>query len=110
MVDWRDKHFSSEPGRRRPAIVVDSSLLINLRVLTIVSLTGDVNLAPPSFSVRIDPARSNGLKKPSYALVWNVQTVAVERTATTRAVVTGAQVSTIRGLLAEFFSASPEDG
>jgi mRNA-degrading endonuclease toxin of MazEF toxin-antitoxin module len=110
LVDWRDKHYSSEPGRTRPAIVVvNSVLLANLRVLTVVPLTGDVNLAPPSLSIRIDPNGRNGLKKPSYALAWNIQTVAVERTTTTNAVVTGAEVNAIRRLIVEYLTTTLED-
>ena len=110
LVDWRDKHYSSEPGRIRPAIVVVSSIfLANLRVLTVVPLTGDVNLAPPSLSIRIDPKHGNGLKKPSYALAWNIQTVAVDRTTTTNAIVTGAEVNAIRRLLVEYLTTALED-
>ena len=110
LVDWCDNHYSSVPGRIRPAIVVVSSIfLANLRVLTVVPLTGDVNLAPPSLSIRIDPKPGNGLKKPSYALAWNIQTVAVDRTTTTNAIVTGAEVNAIRRLLVEYLTTALED-
>jgi mRNA-degrading endonuclease toxin of MazEF toxin-antitoxin module len=107
LVDWRDKHYSSEPGRTRPAIVIVSSVVL-LRVLTVVPLTGDVNLAPPSLSIRIDPNGRNGLKKPSYALAWNIQTVAIDRTTTTNAVV-GVEVEAIRRLIVEYLTTPLED-
>lgn len=109
LVDWRDNHYSPEPGRTRPAIVVvHSTLLMSLRVLTVVPLTGDVNLAPPSLSTRIDPNERNGLKKPSYALAWNIQTVAVERTTKTKAVVTSAEVDAIRNVIVEYLTTALE--
>lgn len=83
-------------------------MLANLRVLTVVPLTGDVNLAPPSLSIRIDPNGRNGLKKPSYALAWNIQTVAIDRTTTTNAVV-GVEVEAIRRLIVEYLTTPLED-
>ena len=107
LVDWRDKHFPSEPGKIRPAIIIaNSSLLTSVGVLTVLPLSGDPRLALPSLSVRIEPRLTNGLTKPSYALVWSVQTVAMARVKGTTAAVLDAEIAEVKRAVLAFLALS----
>ncbi len=105
FVDWRDKHYPPEPGKgARPGIVIgDPTLLpLSLGVMTVIPLTGDARLALPSLSIRIEPTPRNGLKKPSFALAWNVQTIAIQRvTEITTAAITSTDLDAIKSRIAE---------
>jgi mRNA-degrading endonuclease toxin of MazEF toxin-antitoxin module len=103
-VDWRDKHYPPEPGKGRPAIVIgDPTILpVSLNVLTVIPLTSIERLALPRLSIRIEPEPQNGLTKRSYALAWNVQTVAMQRVIEiTTATITSAEVAALKRRIAE---------
>ncbi len=105
LVDWRDKHFPSEPGKTRPAIViVNSPLLASVGVMTVLPLSGAPTLALPSLSVCIEPSPTNGMTKPSFALVWSVQTVAMKRVKGTTTFLSVKEIDEIKGALAAFLA------
>lgn len=106
LVDWRDNHISPEPGKRRPAVVIGNpAALASLRVLTVVPLTGQARLALPALSIRLEPSPKNGLIKPSFALAWNIQTIAFERISEiTAATITSDEVSALKRLIFEFLN------
>lgn len=99
VVDWRDSlPSSSEPNKRRPAIVVGSERVFgaDLTFEMVVPLTSEAALAIPGASTAIDPSPENGCTKRSYALAWNVQTVAHARVTQTPSFIDDTELAAIR--------------
>lgn len=99
MVDWRDAlSGAGEPNKRRPAIVVSSPRFFGtgLPFEIVVPLTGESALAIAGASTTIEPTAENGCTKRSYALAWNVQTVAHARLTETSSYVAENELGDIR--------------
>ena len=99
MVDWRDAlPGAGEPNKRRPAIVVSSAQVFGtgLPFEIVVPLTGERALAITGVSTVVEPTAENGCTKRSYALAWNVQTVAHARLTETSSHVTTGELADIR--------------
>ena len=103
LVDWRDAlPGSSEPNKRRPAIIVGSPRFFGygLPLELVVPLTGTRELAIAGASLRIDPSAQNGCTKTCYALAWALQSVPHVRITATRARITVQQLEAIRSQIA----------
>lgn len=99
MVDWRDAlPGAGEPNKRRPAIVVGSPRFFGtgLPFEIVVPLTGEPALAIAGASMVIEPTPQNGCTNRSYALAWNVQTVAHARLTETASYVSAEELRDIR--------------
>jgi mRNA-degrading endonuclease toxin of MazEF toxin-antitoxin module len=101
LVDWRDA-LPKEPGKRRPAVVVEDSDLFDPAYpnLILVPLAEDPHVAIEDLSVAIPPTAGNGCSKPSYALAHHVTTTSKQRITPTGSRITTAELAAIRQLIA----------
>jgi mRNA-degrading endonuclease toxin of MazEF toxin-antitoxin module len=97
LVDWRDA-LPSEPGKRRPAVVIEDRELFDDSYpnLILVPLAEDPHLAVTDLAVAILPTAENGCTKPSYALAHHVTTTSKRRITPTPSRITPAQLDAIR--------------
>jgi mRNA-degrading endonuclease toxin of MazEF toxin-antitoxin module len=102
IVDWRGGAFPSEPGRLRPAVVVEDHELFpdEYPNLLVVPLTRDEGLAHGSFAERIEPTPENGAEATSWALAHHVTSVSRRRIKPTVSRITAQQLSSIRARIA----------
>lgn len=98
VVDWRRDALPQEPGRLRPAIVVEDDELFPEKYpnVLVVPLTRDEGLAHRSFAERIDPAPENGAETTCWALAHHVTSVSRRRVSATDSRITSEQLSRIR--------------
>lgn len=99
LVDWRDNHLDGEPGRIRPAIVVETESLFaeNYRTLLVVPLTRDPQFAVIStLVVQIEPSDENGAPERCWALCHHVTAASLTRCRRTPSRITAEQLSAIR--------------
>ncbi len=101
LVDWRDA-LPKEPGKRRPAVVVEDSGLFDDTYpnIILVPLAEDPHLAITDLSVPIPPSPENGCTKTSYALAHHVTTTSKRRIVATPSRITDGQLAEIRRLIA----------
>ena len=101
LVDWRDS-LPREPNKRRPAIVVEDSELIDPSYpnVILVPLADDAALAIADLSVAIAPSPENGCTKPCRALAHHVTTTSKQRIEPTASRITAAQLRDIRRCVA----------
>jgi len=99
-VDWRDA-LPKEPGKRRPAIVVEDSDLFGEAYpnVILVPLAEDPHLAIADLSVEIRPTAENGCTKPCFALAHHVTTASKLRVAPTTSRIEAGQLAEIRKLI-----------
>ena len=97
LVDWRDA-LPKEANRRRPAVVVEDSLLFDPAWpnAILVPLTDDARLAIADLAVPIAPSPENGCTKPCFALAHHVTATAKVRMTPTACRLTDAQPAAIR--------------
>jgi mRNA interferase MazF len=100
LVDWRDA-LPKEPGKRRPAIVVEDCDLFDASYpnLILVPLVEDPHLAIEDLSVEIPPTAENGCTKLCYALAHHVTATSKQRATQTPSRITALQLSRIRKLI-----------
>lgn len=100
LVDWRDA-LPKEPGKKRPAIVVEDSNLFDPSYpnLILVPLAQDPHLAIADLSLQVPPSSENGCTKLSYALAHHVTTASKRRVTRTPSRVTDGQLTEIRRLI-----------
>lgn len=98
IVDWRGGALPREPGKLRPAVVVEDHELFPEEYpnTLVVPLTGDEGLAHRSFAERIDPTAENGAETACWALAHHVTSVSLQRVNSTGSRITAAQLSSIR--------------
>jgi mRNA-degrading endonuclease toxin of MazEF toxin-antitoxin module len=101
IVDWREA-LPKEPGKRRPAIVVEDGDLFDPSYpnLILVPLTDDSRLAIADLSVLIPPSPTNGCSEPGHALAHHVTTASKARPFATACRVTDEQLAEIRQRIA----------
>lgn len=88
-------------GKPRPALVVQSDLFDEHPSVTILPVTSELRDAP-LFRIRIDPAPTNGLQKPSEIMVDKPQSVPRERVGDVFGRVTEEQLLAVSRSLAVF--------
>lgn len=100
-VDWRDA-LPKEPGKRRPAIVVEDSDLFGESYpnVILVPLAEDPHLAIADLSVEIRPTPRNGCSKLCFALAHHVTTASKLRVAPTASRIEDGELAEIRRLIA----------
>lgn len=100
-VDWRDA-LPKEPGKRRPAIVVEDSDLFGASYpnVILVPLAEDPHLAIADLSVEILPTPRNGCSKPCFALAHHVTTASKLRVTPTTSRIEEGELTEIRRLIA----------
>ena len=100
-VDWRDA-LPKEPGKRRPAIVVEDSDLFGASYpnVILVPLAEDPHLAIADLSVEIQPTHRNGCSKPYFALAHHVTTASKLRVTPTTSQIDDGELAKIRRLIA----------
>ena len=98
LVDWRRGGLPKEPTKIRPSIVVEDSRLFDEHHpnLIVVPLTTNPDLAIPALSVMIEPTTQNGCSERCYALAFNVTSVSIVRTKSSKGYITSAQLQAIR--------------
>lgn len=98
IVDWRGGAMDQEPGRLRPAVVVEDHELFPDRYpnTLVVPLTRDEGLAHRSFAERIEPSAENGAETTCWALAHHVTSVSLRRVTATPSRITGGQLASIR--------------
>ena len=98
VVDWRAGSLPQEPGRLRPAVVVEDHELFpeGYPNTLVVPLTRDEGLAHGSFAERIDPTADNGADTTCWALAHHVTSVSLRRINPTSSRITAEQLSSIR--------------
>ncbi len=98
VVDWRAGALPQEPGRLRPAVVVEDDELFPEEYpnLLVVPLTRDEGLAHGSFAERTEPTADNGADAVCWALAHHLTSVSLRRVDLTPARITGEQLSSIR--------------
>lgn len=98
VVDWRGGALPNEPGRLRPAVVVEDDGLFpdDYPNLLVVPLTRDEGLAHRSFAERIEPTAENGAEATCWALAHHVTSVSLRRVSPTGSRVTAAELGSIR--------------
>ena len=81
LVDWRGDRRPKEPGKIRPAIVVEDHRLFpdDFPNIVVVPLTHDRLLAIPAFAELIHATSESGSQEPSWALANHVTTVSLQR-------------------------------
>ena len=101
LVDWRDA-LPKEPGKRRPAVVVEDRDLFHASYpnLILVPLAEDPHLAIADLSVAIAPTPANGCAKPCFALAHHVTTTSKHRVSPTASFIETEQLTAIRRLIA----------
>ena len=102
VVDWRGGSLPQEPGRLRPAVVVEDHELFPEEYpnMLVVPLTRDEGLAHGSFAERIEPTTDNGADTTSWALAHHVTSVSLRRVNLTASRITAEQLSSIRKRIA----------
>jgi len=100
MVDWRDA-LPKEPGKRRPAIVVEDSDLFGASYpnVILVPLAEDPHLAIADLSVEIRPTPENGCTKLCFALAHHVTTASKLRVTPTASRIETRELDEIRRLI-----------
>jgi mRNA interferase MazF len=98
VVDWRRGALPQEPGRLRPAVVIeDHELFPDAYPNTIVvPLTRDEGLAHASFAEPIPPTPENGVTATCWALAHHVTSVSLQRVKPTLSRITDDQLASIR--------------
>lgn len=98
VVDWRGGSLAQEPGRLRPAVVVEDHELFPEAYpnMLVVPLTRDEGLAHRSFAERIEPTVDNGADTTCWALAHHVTSVSPRRVNPTASRITAEQLSSIR--------------
>lgn len=98
VVDWRDGSLPQEPGKLRPAVVVEDHELFPEEYpnTLVVPLTREEGLAHRSFAERIEPTADNGADTTSWALSHHVTSVSLRRVKPTASRITAEQLSNIR--------------
>lgn len=98
VVDWRGGALPHEPGRLRPAVVVEDHELFpeDYPNTLVVPLTRDEGLAHRSFAERIEPNADNGADTTCWALAHHVTSVSLRRVNPTPSRITAEQLGSIR--------------
>ncbi len=98
MVDWRSGSLPQEPGKLRPAVVVEDHDLFpeGYPNTLVVPLTRDEGLAHGSFAERIEPTADNGADTTCWALAHHVTSVSLRRVNPTASQITAEQLWSIR--------------
>lgn len=98
IVDWQVGALPHEPGRLRPAVVVEDHGLFPDAYpnMLVVPLTRDEGLAHGSFAERIEPTTENGADATSWALAHHVTSVSLRRVTGTESRITPTQLAGIR--------------
>jgi mRNA interferase MazF len=98
VVDWRGGALPQEPGKLRPAVVVEDHELFpeGYPNTLVVPLTRDEGLAHRSFAERIEPTADNGADATCWALAHHVTSVSLRRVTLTASRITAEQLSSIR--------------
>jgi mRNA-degrading endonuclease toxin of MazEF toxin-antitoxin module len=98
VVDWRGDSRPQEPGRLRPAVVVEDHELFPEEYpnMLVVPLTRDEGLAHRSFAEQIEPTVDNGADTTCWALAHHVTSVSLRRVNLTASRITAEQLSSIR--------------
>ncbi len=98
VVDWRGGSLPQEPGRLRPAVIVEDHELFPEEYpnVLVVPLTRDEGLAHGSFAERIEPTAGNGADTTCWALAHHVTSVSQRRVDLTASRITTEQLSSIR--------------
>jgi mRNA-degrading endonuclease toxin of MazEF toxin-antitoxin module len=98
VVDWRGGSLPQEPGKLRPAVVVEDHELFPEEYpnMLVVPLTCDEGLAHGSFAERIEPTADNGADTTCWALAHHITSVSLRRVNLTTSRITAEQLSSIR--------------
>jgi mRNA-degrading endonuclease toxin of MazEF toxin-antitoxin module len=98
VVDWRGGSLPQEPGKLRPAVIVEDHELFPEEYpnILVVPLTRDKGLAHRSFGERIEPTSDNGADTTCWALAHHVTSVSLRRVKPTASRITMDQLSSIR--------------
>lgn len=101
-VDWRGGALPQEPGKLRPAVVIEDHELFpdGYPNMLVVPLTRDPGLAHRSFAERIEPTTENGATGTCWALAHHITSVSLKRVRPTGSKVTPKQLANIRGRIA----------
>lgn len=101
VVDWRDA-LPREPGKLRPAVVVEDADLFDPSYpnVILVPLADDPALAIADLAVPIAPTPENGCPKPCHALAHHVTTTSKARIRPTSSRITAEQLLEIRRRIA----------
>ena len=67
--------LQGDPGKPRPALVIQSDLFDAHPSVTILPVTGELRNAP-LFRIQLNPTEQNGLTKPSQVMVDKLQSIA----------------------------------
>src|SRR5699024_12204851 len=102
VVDWRKDALPKEPGRRRPAVVVDDHGLFpnDYPNVLVVPLTPDEGLAHAAFAERIDPDGDNGVESVCWAVAHHVTSASQRRVHATQSRVSQPQLVSMRQRIA----------
>lgn len=98
VVDWRGGSLPQEPGKLRPAVVVEDHELFpeDYPNTLVVPLTQDEGLAHRTFAEPIEPTVDNGADTTCWALAHHVTSVSLRRVNPTASRITSEQLSSIR--------------
>lgn len=98
VVDWRSGALPNEPGKLRPAIIVEDHELFpdEYPNVLVVPLTRDEGLAHRSFAERIEPTAENGAEATCWALAHHVTSISLRRISPTGSRITAMQLASIR--------------
>lgn len=98
VVDWRGGSLPQEPGKLRPAVVVEDHELFPQEYpnTLVVPLTRDEGLAHRSLAERIEATADNGADATCWALAHHVTSVSLHRVNPTGSRITPEQLSSIR--------------
>jgi mRNA interferase MazF len=70
--------LQDDPGKPRPALVIQSDLFDSHPSVTILPVTSELRIAP-LFRIAVNPGELNGLSKPSQVMVDKPQSVSREK-------------------------------
>ncbi|HET6184484.1 MAG TPA: type II toxin-antitoxin system PemK/MazF family toxin [Acetobacteraceae bacterium] len=109
LADWRGDALPREPGKLRPAVVVEDDALFGPHYpnAILVPLTEDTGLIMPSLAVAIEPTSENGCRKPCWAAAHLLVATSKQRIRPTASRVTEEQLSRIRRRVASCIAAEP---
>jgi mRNA-degrading endonuclease toxin of MazEF toxin-antitoxin module len=98
IVDWRGGALPHEPGRSRPAVVVEDHELFQEQYpnTLVVPLTRDEGLAHRAFAEQIEPTADNGANETCWALAHHITSVSLRCVQPTTSRVTREQLASIR--------------
>lgn len=101
-VDWRGGALPQEPGKLRPAVVVEDHDLFpdGYPNMLVVPLTRDPGLAHRSLAETIEPTPENGATDTSWALAHHITSVSLQRVKPTGSRITPEQLASIRSRIA----------